>query len=175
MLRQLLQTLRGGGHASPAEAAEALRRRLDMELTATLYCYANRSYLVTSIMTAPLEMMVEIGEPTVLPIGITDAELGATALRHLAQMVRRRPPNQRERKLTDWRVYQLSGARSVRSFASHSLTVMFETSPAGISLSARGTHVVEGMPWATATTSTDATALGAAIRQVIAAAQAAVA
>jgi len=175
MLGKWLQALRGGSHSSPPADVEALRRRLGMELSATLYCYASRSYLLTSVMTAPLEMMVEIGEPTVLPIGITDAELGAAALRHLAQMVKRRPPSQRNHKLTDWRVYQLSGAGSVRSFANHSLTVMLETTPVGLSLSARGTHVVEGMPWATATTSTDATALGAAIRQVIAAAEAAVA
>lgn len=171
MLGRLLGSLLGDRNAS---TVAVLRRRLGMELSATLYCYANRHYIVTSIMTAPWEMMVETGEPTMLPIGTTDAELGQVALHHLAAMVKRRPPSQRDHKLTDWRVYQVSGAASVRSFASRSMSVMLETTPEGISLSARGTHVVEGLPWATGEATAEPATLGSAIRRVIAEAEAAV-
>ncbi|WP_055045541.1 hypothetical protein [Devosia sp. A16] len=175
MFDKLLQALRGNSHASSGDTVETRRRRLGMELWATVYCYSDRSFIVTSVITAPGEISMEVGEPTVLPIEVSDTELGAVALRHLVEMVKRRPPLRRERKLTDWRVYQVSGARSVRAFTSHSLTVSLETTPTGIGLSSRGTHVVEGMPWATATASTDATDLGASIRQVIEAAKASVA
>jgi len=174
MFGRLLATLRGEQHASATEAVAAQRRRFGMELSATLYCYAGRTYLVTSVMTAPFELMVETGTPSVLPVATTDAAIGEAALWHLAQMVKRRPPTQRDRKLTDWTVYQASGAKSVRAFTSASVAVAVETTSTGIALSARGAHVVEGEPWATATAPLDPAALGAAIRRVIADAEASV-
>lgn len=175
MFGRLLAMLRGDQHGSAVEAVAAKRQRFGMELWATLYCYAGRTYIVTSVMTAPGELMVETGDPSVLPVATIDAAIGEAALWHLAQMVKRRPSSQRERKLTDWTVYQLSGAKSVRAFTSASIAVMLETTPTGIALSARGAHIVEGEPWATTTAPLDPAALGAAIRAVIADAEASVA
>ena len=76
---------------------------------ARLYYHSGR-YFVTSVAG-----ISEFGEPSVLEETCENERLGEAVLDHIGRY-REDAQEQAGAKLTDWRVYQLSGARSVKSF-----------------------------------------------------------
>ena len=97
------------------------------ELAAHVYRYAERKFLVTSIMSVPGSLYLETDEPTTLPIGVTDEELGRVVCEHLLGHVAQEPANLRGRKLSDWAIFTASGDRSRAGFESKSFKVSVET------------------------------------------------
>lgn len=77
---------------------------------ARLYRYRD-TFFVTSVAE-----ISEYDDPTKLATDCSDNELGAAALLHLSQYREERIEGSRSKNLTDWRVYQVSGAKSVRAF-----------------------------------------------------------
>jgi len=115
---------------APGSSLHAIKRKraaTGCELMAHIYRYAERRFLVTSIMWVPGSVILETGEPSVLPIDVADADLGRTVCEHLLAHDARQPGDLRDRKATDWAAYRASGARSVKSFESNSWQVTVET------------------------------------------------
>lgn len=106
------------------------------ELAAHVYRYAERKFLVTSIMSVPGSFRLETGEPTTLPSAVTDEELGRVVCEHLLGHVAQQPPSQRDAKLSDWAVFMASGDRSRAGFESKSFRVSVETVNLAIELDA---------------------------------------
>lgn len=83
---------------------------LQYEAKARLYRYGER-FFVTSVAE-----ISEYDEPTIAAVDCPDGQLGAAALWHLAQYRVEPLKGARSKNLTDWRVFQASGAKSVRAF-----------------------------------------------------------
>ena len=123
----------------PGSSLHAIRRKRAAdggELAAHVYRYAERKFLVTSIMSVPGSLSLETGEPSTLSIGVTDEELGRVVCEHLLGHVAQEPSNLRGRKLSDWAVFTASGDRSRAGFESKSFRVSVETVNLAIELDA---------------------------------------
>jgi hypothetical protein len=115
---------------APGSSLLAIARRraaIGGELSAHIYRYADSTFIVTSIMSVPGSIVLETGEPTVLPFEAADADLGRIVCRHLLEHDARRPPNLRDHKTTDWSAFQASGDSSVSGFEGKSSRVTVET------------------------------------------------
>jgi hypothetical protein len=115
---------------APGSSLHAIKRKraaTGCELMAHIYRYAESRFIVTSIMWVPGSVILEIGEPSVLPIDVADADLGRTVCEHLVAHEAREPGDLRDRKTTDWAAYRASRARSVKSFESKSWQVTVAT------------------------------------------------
>lgn len=115
--------------AAGSSLAAIKRRRaaIGSELKAHVYCYAESKFIVTSIMWVAGSVILETGEPSVLPFGAADADLGRAICEHLLAHDAREPPNLRGRTSTDWAAFQASGDRSVSGFETKSSLVTVET------------------------------------------------
>ena len=87
------------------------------ELQAHLYRFDNSKFIVSSVMSMPGSLIVETGDPTILSIDATNAELGHAVCSHLLTHEARQPPPLWDHRSTDWLPFKASGARSVSSFA----------------------------------------------------------
>lgn len=115
---------------NPGSSLLAIRhRRAETagELKAHVYRYAQRHFLVTSIMSIPGSVILETGEPSVLPFDVSDEDIGGVICEHLLRHDAREPPNLHDRKLTDWLVFQASGDTSVSGFQTKSSIVTVST------------------------------------------------
>jgi hypothetical protein len=114
----------------PGSSMHAIARKraaIGCELRAHIYRYAESRFIVTSVMSVPGSVILETGEPSVLPMETADADLGRTVCEHLLGHDARQPPNLRDRKVTDWAAYRASGAKSVSGFEGRSWRVSVET------------------------------------------------
>ena len=107
--------------ASHVEIANC-RKKLNRELKARLYVYDNTKFIICSVAG-----IAEVGEPTVLQLDVSESDLGRSVCDHLLQFDPRSPGNLRERKMSDWAAYRVSGAKSMRRFEEKSMMVHFET------------------------------------------------
>lgn len=114
----------------PGSSLLAMRRRrkeTGCELRAHIYLYDDRRFIISPVMSVPGSVVLEVGQPLVLPVDASDAELGselcATLLRHDA----RTPPDLTGHKATDWPAYRASGARSVTGFEEKNWVAYVET------------------------------------------------
>ncbi|MDP5240886.1 hypothetical protein Q9Q94_15195 [Uliginosibacterium sp. 31-16] len=96
--------------------------KLQLELKVALYAYAEK-YLIVSSTTG----IAESGEPMVLSFDVDDEELGTVVLNKLVDCYRAPAPSYREHKLSDWRAFALSGAKTGRAFESSSIYISVET------------------------------------------------
>jgi hypothetical protein len=78
-------------------------------------------------MSVPGSVILETGDPSVLPIDVADADLGRAICDHLLRHEAREPGNLRDRKITDWAAYKASGERSGTAFKSKSWSISVET------------------------------------------------
>jgi hypothetical protein len=120
----------GGDLDAPGSSLHAIERKRAAtkgELMAHVYRHAARQFLVTSIMHVPGSVILECGEPSVLPFDVSDDELGRAVCEHLLRHEAREPPNLRNMKLTDWPVFKASRERSVSGFEAKSSIVTVET------------------------------------------------
>jgi hypothetical protein len=108
-------------------AMQRKRAAVGGELRAHIYSYADRAFIVSSIMSVPGSVILETGRPSVLPFDVGDADLGRAICEHLLAHDPREPPNLRDHKLTDWKAFQASGEKSVSGFESKSWRVSVET------------------------------------------------
>ncbi|MBX7494051.1 hypothetical protein K3163_12625 [Qipengyuania sp. 1NDW9] len=90
-------------------SGQAKEDYVQYQAKARLYLHSCR-YFVTSVAG-----ISEYGEPSLLAGTCEDERLGEAVLDHLRQY-RGDAPDNSGAKLTDWRVYQLSGSRSVKGF-----------------------------------------------------------
>jgi hypothetical protein len=98
------------------------RKKLGCELKARFYLYNNAKFIVCSVAG-----ISETGEPTVLPLDVSDSDLGRCVCDHLLQFNPKSPEYRRGEKRSDWPAYEISGAKSMRRFEEKSLMVRFET------------------------------------------------
>ena len=129
----------GGVSDAPGSSLLAIKRQraaTGCELRANVYRHAERRFLATSIMSVPGSIIMETGEPSILPIEASDEDIGRTICEHLLRHDARLPPNQRDAKLRDWAVFQASGERSVSGFEDKSSRVTIETVNLVLSLEA---------------------------------------
>lgn len=115
------------GPGSSALAIKRKRAAIGGELSAHVYWYAEREFIVTSIMSVPGSVILEVGEPSVLPFDVADEDLGRAICEHLLRHDARQPPNLRDRKSTEWPVFRASRDRSVSGFKAKSLLASIET------------------------------------------------
>jgi hypothetical protein len=99
------------------------------ELQARLYLYDNRMLIVCSVSG-----ISEIGEPSVLPLDVSDEDFGRCVCDHLLRFKPKSPENMRNHKLSDWSAYRASRAKSVRRFEEKSWMVRVVTINTAISI-----------------------------------------
>ncbi|QZD90496.1 hypothetical protein K3148_03635 [Qipengyuania aurantiaca] len=100
-MRRFARLFTGSSHAEEAD--------VQYQAKARLYRHSGR-YFISSVAG-----ISEYGEPSVLEETCENERLGEAVLDHIGKY-REDAPDQTGAKLTDWRVYQMSGARSVKSF-----------------------------------------------------------
>eukprot|EP01030_Chromulinospumella_sphaerica_P018951 gene18951-18826_t len=110
----------------------ARRAVIGTELRARLYLHEDRQLLISAVRG-----IAETGPVTVLDPGVDDETLGRTVCDHLLAFRPRSPDNMRDQKLTDWAVYQASGARSVKRFEEKAWMVFIDTLNSSILFEAR--------------------------------------
>jgi hypothetical protein len=144
------------------------RTALGGELQATVYCYAARCFLVSSIRCPPgTGLSLETGDPSVLPFDATNADLGRAVCEHLLRHDPREVPNLRDHKLTDWPVYKASRAKSGKSFESQSSRVGVATINLIIRLEAAPVRSADPNLCVKGSSNPVHEELGAAIRKVL--------
>ena len=75
------------------------------ELRAHLYLYDNAKFIVCSVAG-----ISETGDPTVLPLDVSDSDLGCCICAHLLEFDPKSPSDMRSHKKSDWGAYRVSGA-----------------------------------------------------------------
>lgn len=153
-------------------AIQRLRNLNGGELEAVIYRYADRKFLVTSVMSIPGSLSLETGQPSVLPIDASDEDLGRVVCEHLLRHDPREPPNQRHAKLTDWAVFKVSGDRSVSGFNSKSSRVTVQTINLILQLEAAPVRSLHGDICVQVTARLEHGELGVSIRKALRAADA---
>ena len=106
---------------SGREIADA-RARVGRELSATLYLYADRMFILTAITG-----ITESGEPAIFDTDVDDDALGNAACDKLLEYS---PGDNRSLKghtLADWAAYQVSKAKSAKQFERDSIAVSLAT------------------------------------------------
>ncbi|WP_445504509.1 hypothetical protein [Microvirga sp. G4-2] len=159
----------------PGSSLHAIKQKriaTGCELMAHIYRYAESRFIVTSIMWVPGSVIVETGEPSILPIDVSDADLGRTVCKHLLQHEAREPPNLRDHKLTDWAAYRASGATSASSFENRSWRVTVETTNLVLNVEAAPVRSLDAGISAKGVVSPLHEELGATIRRALSAAEA---
>jgi hypothetical protein len=159
---------------APGSSLHAIKRKraaTGCELMAHIYRYAESRFIVTSVMWVPGSVVLETGEPSVLSLDVTDAELGYTVCEHLLTHQARQPPNLRDRKSTDWAAYRASGARSVTGFESKSWQVTVETMNLALNIEAYPVRTLRASVSVKAVVQPLHEELGAAIRRTLSAAE----
>jgi hypothetical protein len=99
------------------------------ELQAWLYLYDNRMLIICSVSG-----ISETGEPSVLPLDVSDEDLGRCVCDHLLRFKPKSPENMRDRKKSDWAAYRVSHAKSMRHFEEKSWMVRVDTINTAISV-----------------------------------------
>lgn len=123
----ITRTLPEGSWVEIAEQKE----RLNAELRARAYFYEKKGYIVSAVSGS-----VETGEPTILPPDVGNADLGCCICDRLLEFDPR-SPNMRYMKVTDWRAYRVSGAKSAKSFEANSWMICVDTINTAIMVTAR--------------------------------------
>lgn len=97
------------------------KKEIGLELKTRLYLYRGK------LILCPVAGTVEVGDPTVVQADIERGDLGRLICDNLLQFRPQTPRLDRSRKLTDWNAYQVSGAKSGRSFQENAWVAHVET------------------------------------------------
>jgi hypothetical protein len=92
------------------------------ELRARLYLYDDVKLIVCSVAG-----ISETGNPTVLPLDVSDSDLGCCICDHLLEFDPKSPTDMRSHKKSDWGAYRVSGAKSMRRFEEKSWMALIAT------------------------------------------------
>jgi hypothetical protein len=159
----------------PGTSLLAIKRRRSeagCELRARVYLYDGRQFIISPVMSAPGSVILEVGQPLLLPLDIADADLGsavcATLLRHDA----RTPPDLRGHTAADWPAYQASRARSVTRFEEKSWAALVETHNTVLEIEAAPLRTLKPGLAVKATVQPDHAEVGALLRRAFAGAKA---
>jgi hypothetical protein len=98
------------------------KKRLKSELRARAYFYEKIGFIISTVSG-----IAETGKPTIVPFDATNSELGRSVCDHLLCFDPKSPNDMRGMKQTDWPAFQVSGAKSVSSFESHSWMIHADT------------------------------------------------
>lgn len=93
------------------------KKRVNHELRARAYFYDQKGFIVSSVSG-----ISESGEPSILAAHTTDSDLGLCFCDHLLEFNPRDATDsyRGSSKLTDWKAFQVSGAKSVKAFEAKS-------------------------------------------------------
>jgi hypothetical protein len=153
--------------ASPGRSVRELidaKTRIGKELRAAGYLYDNRTLIFSSITD-----IAECGPVQLLGIDDSDEEIGLSICDRLLESGRHDPGNIRDHKLSDWKAFVASGAKSSKHFEASSLYFSMETVNSAIILRARHRLSLEPSFWMSATLSNGQThdVFGAAIKRLV--------
>lgn len=144
------------------------RKRKRCELRASVYLYRNTSFIVCCIAD-----IAEYGEPIVLDANVPDEQLGLGVCNQLLNYKVRINRDLSKSTLDDWPAYQVSGAKSGRSFEENCMFVYVTTINTAINFQAspRLSNEKELVAQCLIANGRDHSEIGAAIRKAIRAAE----
>jgi hypothetical protein len=133
MLRDIFKkktTERVLDNQSTREIADT-RERLNSELRASIYLYDDSKFIICAIACD-----TEHGEPIVLEVNASDDELGRSICDKLLEFNPKNLARHTEAKLSDWKAYGVSGAKSGKAFERKSYFVYIKTVNSAITIEA---------------------------------------
>lgn len=141
-------------------------------LKATVYRYDQKMFLITSIQWKD-GLSCEFGEPSVLPIDVSNDDLGRTIGEHLLRhessdpILGGSPRNMKYSIKKNWPIFVASKAKSMTSFESRSFQVTIEAHLHGLRLDARPRKTLHPSITVHAEVRPELEDLGAAVRRVL--------
>jgi hypothetical protein len=141
-------------------------KALGRELSAHLYLYDNKAFIVS-----PVAGIIEAGEPTVLPLDVNDQDLGCCVCDNLLKFNPTSPDNMQLQKRSDWAVYKVSGAKSIRRFEEKSWTVRIRAINTAIMMQAGPINTLWPEIWAYGESNPLHEKVGRVLRRTLRAAQ----
>ena len=109
---------------APGSSFLALRRRrkiLGKDLRAHVYRYDSKTFLITSINYSEQGPQTEAGPPTLLSVDCSNEDLGRAVCEHVLAYEFVEWIADPHTKRTEWPIFKVSGAKSVKSFESKCL------------------------------------------------------